>query len=261
MNLFLITLLALSIAMSALWLLSLAVKDASIVDIFWGLGFVLIAAASYLVSAGFPGRKQLLLLLVIIWGLRLALYLAWRNLGKGEDFRYQAMRKKYGPGFSLISLFLVFGLQGALMWIISLPLQAAQLSPAPGRLIWLDWLGVILWLVGFGFEAIGDWQLARFKSNSKNKGKVLNQGLWALTRHPNYFGDALLWWGYFSIACAAGAWWTIISPVLMTLLLLKVSGVALLEKSLSKTKPEYQDYVQRTNAFFPWFPKRRTNLM
>jgi steroid 5-alpha reductase family enzyme len=141
------------------------------------------------------------------------------------------------------------------MWVVSLPLQAAQLSPTPDRLTWLDWLGVFFWLVGFSFESISDWQMARFKSNPKNKGKIMNRGLWTYTRHPNYFGDALLWWGFFLIAGAAGAWWTVISPLLMTLLLIKVSGVALLEKSLVKSKPEYRDYARRTNAFFPWFPK------
>ncbi len=142
------------------------------------------------------------------------------------------------------------------MWIISLPIQVAQISPVPDRLMWLDVTGVAIWIVGFLFEAVGDWQLMRFKADPNNAGKVMERGLWAYTRHPNYFGDAVLWWGLFTIALATpGSLWTIISPALMTLLLMKVSGVALLEKSLVKTKPEYQDYIRRTSAFFPWIPR------
>jgi steroid 5-alpha reductase family enzyme len=255
MNVYLITAAVIAVALILLWLLSLKLKDASIVDIFWGLGFVLIATTSYRLADGFADRKLLLTVLVVVWGGRLAGYLARRNIGKGEDYRYQAMRRRHGDRFPLVSLFLVFGLQGVLMWIISLPLQAAQMAPQPDRLTPLDWLGVLLWGVGFLFETIGDRQLSRFKADPANRGKVMDRGLWAYTRHPNYFGDAVLWWGYFLIAAAAGAWWTIVSPVVMTLLLMKVSGVALLEKTLVKTKPEYQDYVRRTSAFVPWFPR------
>jgi steroid 5-alpha reductase family enzyme len=255
MNVYLITAAVIAGALILLWLLSLKLKDASIVDIFWGLGFVLIAATSYRLADGFADRKLLLTALVAVWGGRLAGYLGRRNIGKGEDYRYQAMRRRHGDRFPLVSLFLVFGLQGVLMWIISLPLQAAQMAPQPDRLTPLDWLGVLLWGVGFLFETIGDWQLSRFKADPANRGKVMDRGLWAYTRHPNYFGDAVLWWGYFLIAAAAGAWWTIVSPVVMTLLLMNVSGVALLEKTLVKTKPEYQDYVRRTSAFVPWFPR------
>ncbi|MGH9841648.1 MAG: DUF1295 domain-containing protein [Blastocatellia bacterium] len=252
MNVYPATATVIAIALLLLWLLSLKLKDASIVDIFWGLGFVLIAATSYRLTDGFAGRKLLLTALVVVWGGRLAGYLARRNIGKGEDYRYQAMRKRHGERFPIVSLYLVFGFQGVLMWIISLPLQAAQMATQPDRLTLLDWLGVLLWIIGFAFETIGDWQLARFKSDPANKGKVMDRGLWAYTRHPNYFGDAVLWWGYFLIAAATGAWWTVIGPILMTLLLMKVSGVALLEKTLVKTKPEYQDYIRRTSAFFPW---------
>ncbi len=255
MNVYFATAAVIAFALFLLWLLSLKLKDASIVDIFWGLGFVLIAVTSYRLADGFAGRKLLLTALVVVWGGRLAGYLARRNIGKGEDYRYQAMRKRHGEQFKFVSLYLVFGLQGVLMWIISLPLQAAQTASQPDRLTLLDWLGVLLWTIGFGFEAIGDWQLARFKADPANKGKVMDRGLWAYTRHPNYFGDAVLWWGYFLIAAATGAWWTVIGPILMTLLLMKVSGGALLEKTLVKTKPEYQDYVRRTSAFFPWFAK------
>ena len=243
--------------MIVLWLVSLAIKNASIVDIFWGAGFAVIATVTFALSHGYSTRKLLVSLLAAIWGLRLAIHIGWRNHGKGEDFRYQAMRKRFGDRFGLISLFTVFGLQGVLMWLISLPLQFAQLSLEPARLTWLDFLGATFWLIGFGFEAIGDLQLTMFRINPANKGKVMDRGLWAYTRHPNYFGDALLWWGFFLIALATPrGWLTVIGPVLMTTLLMKVSGVALLEKTLVKTRPEYRDYVRRTSAFFP-LPQKR----
>ncbi len=243
--------------MLLLWLVSLAKKNASIVDVFWGAGFALIAIISFTLTDGYAARKLLITALAAIWGLRLASYIGWRNAGKVEDFRYQAMRKRNGDRFAVVSLYTVFGLQGVLMWVISLPLQFAQLSREPARLTWLDFLGTGLWLIGLTFEAFGDLQLARFKADSSNKGKVMDRGLWAYTRHPNYFGDALLWWGFFLIALATPrGWWTVISPMLMTTLLMKVSGVALLEKTLVKTRPEYQNYVRRTSAFFPLPPKR-----
>ncbi|HJQ67828.1 MAG TPA: DUF1295 domain-containing protein [Blastocatellia bacterium] len=243
--------------MFLLWLTSLALKDASIVDTFWGIGFAVIAWISFAITNGYAPRKLIIATLVTIWGLRLAAHIFRRNHGKGEDFRYRRMRARHGDRFAVVSLFTVFGLQGLLMWIISLPIQVAQVSTAPARLKWLDVTGVALWAIGFMFEAIGDWQLMRFKADSTNAGKVMRRGLWAYTRHPNYFGDATVWWGLFLIAAATpGSLWTIISPAIMTFLLMKVSGVALLEKSLVKTKPEYQDYVRRTSAFFPWIPGR-----
>ncbi|HSB12765.1 MAG TPA: DUF1295 domain-containing protein [Blastocatellia bacterium] len=240
--------------MLSVWLLSLVKKDASIVDIFWGLGFVLIALTCYVVADGHPGRKTLVTVLTTVWGVRLALHILWRNKGKGEDFRYRAMRARHGKRFPIVSLVSVFALQAVLMWIISLPLQVAEISRVPARLTWLDWVGATVWLIGFLFESAGDFQLSRFKSDPNNKGKVMDRGLWRYTRHPNYFGDALLWWGFFLIALSTPAGlWTVISPLVMTGLLMKVSGVALLEKTLVKTKPEYSDYVRRTSAFFPWF--------
>jgi len=254
----LMTMLGATMAMMVLlWLVSLALKNASIVDIFWGAGFAAIALMTFALTDGYRPRKVLIATLAAIWGVRLAVHIGWRNHGKGEDFRYQAMRKRIGDRFALVSLFTVFGLQGVLMWVISLPLQFAQFSREPSRLTWLDFAGAALWLIGFGFESIGDFQLTMFKINPANKGKVMDRGLWAYSRHPNYFGDALLWWGFFVIALATPrGWWTLISPVLMTTLLMKVSGVALLEKTLVKTRPEYRDYVQRTSAFFPMPPKQ-----
>ena len=249
------TLAAVAGLMLVVWLLSIVKKDASIVDIFWGLGFVLIAAVCYASTNGYHARKSLVTALTAVWGFRLAAHIFFQNKGKGEDFRYQAMRARFGKRFPIVSLFLVFGLQGLLMWIVSLPLQVAQISREPMRLTWLDWAGAIGWLIGFLFESVGDFQLARFKANPDNRGKVMDRGLWRFTRHPNYFGDALLWWGFLLIALSTPAGvWTVISPLIMTVLLMKVSGVALLEKTLVKTKPEYSDYVKRTSVFFPWLP-------
>jgi steroid 5-alpha reductase family enzyme len=242
--------------MALLWLLSLRLKNSSIVDIFWGTGFV-IANWVYLALTpdGFLPRKLLISLLVTIWGLRLSIYILLRNWGKPEDFRYQKWRKEEGPKWWWLSFFRVFLLQGALMWLISAPLLAAQVGKLPDRLTVMDYLGIAVWLVGFFFESVGDYQLARFKSNPTNKGKVLDRGVWRYTRHPNYFGDSAQWWGYYLIAAAAGGWWTIFSPIIMTLFLLRVSGVALLEKTL-ETRPGYKEYIERTSAFVPWLPKK-----
>jgi steroid 5-alpha reductase family enzyme len=242
--------------MLGVWLLSLVRKDASVVDTFWSLGFVLIAAVSCAIGEGYGTRRILITALAAVWGLRLASHIFWRNKGKGEDFRYRAMRARHGKRFPVASLYSVFAVQGLLMWVISLPLQIGETSRVPANLTWLDLTGAIVWLIGFAFESIGDLQLAQFKAEPKNKGKVMDRGLWRYTRHPNYFGDALLWWGFFLIALSTPSGvWTVISPLIMTGLLMKVSGVALLEKTLVKTKPEYRDYVRRTSAFFPWLPR------
>jgi len=247
---------AILIYMILIWIASLILKDSSIVDIFWGAGFVLAAWTAFaLTPNGFLGRKLLLTILVTIWGLRLSLYILLRNWGKGEDFRYVKWRQENGARWWWYSFFKVFLLQGALMWIISIPLLAAQYRSLPDRLIWLDWLAVIVWVIGFVFEAGGDLQLARFKAKPDNKGKVMRSGFWRYTRHPNYFGDATQWWAYYLFALAAGGFWTVFSPVIMTGLLVRVSGVALLESTLKETKPGYRDYVESTSAFVPWLPR------
>jgi steroid 5-alpha reductase family enzyme len=246
--------------MTLLWLLSLRLKDASIVDIFWGTGFVISAWLYYILAPeGFPPRQALVLLLVTVWGLRLSLHIARRNLGKGEDYRYRRWREEHGARWWYRSFFQVFLLQGVLMWIISLPLLAAQYYPGSDRFTGLDWLAASVWLVGFFFEAVGDWQLARFKADPANKGKLLTTGLWRYTRHPNYFGDAAQWWGFYLFALATGAgWWTFVSPLLMSIFLRYVSGVTLLEKDLKDSKPGFSEYVESTNSFIPWFPRRRS---
>jgi len=244
--------------MVLLWLLSLRLQDASIVDVFWGLGFVITAWLFFaLTPEGYPIRKGVLCLLVTLWGLRLSLYIFFRNRGRGEDFRYRRWREEGGDKWWWQSFFKVFLLQGALLWLISAPLLAAQLNPLSSRLTWLDIAGLIVWMIGFFFEAAGDWQLARFKANPANRGKVFSGGVWRYTRHPNYFGDAAQWWGYFLFALAAGGWWSFFSPLLMTFLLVRVSGVTLLEKSLLNSKPGYQEYVKTTSAFIPWLPRKQ----
>ncbi len=195
--------------------------------------------------------------LCALWGGRLGSYLLWRNWGAGEDYRYRAMRRRHGDRFGRVSLVTVFGLQGVLQWIVSLPLQVAILAPTQPGLGALDALGAGLVALGLGSEAIGDWQLARFKRDPANAGRVMDRGLWRYTRHPNYFGDSLVWWGLYAIACGApGGVLTLPGPALMTWLLLRVSGVALLERSLMARKPGYAEYAARTSAFLPWPPRR-----
>jgi steroid 5-alpha reductase family enzyme len=242
--------------MTILWLISIKIRNVSIVDLFWGFGFVVAASVYFIFTEGFETRKILLMTLVAVWGLRLSIYLAWRNLGKGEDFRYQKFRKDFGEHrYWWYSFFSVFLLQGVLMWLISAPLLGAQFY-AGNSLGILDFIGIAIWIIGFVFESGGDIQLARFKADPANKGKVLDTGLWHYTRHPNYFGDAAVWFGYGLICISAGSYWPVLGSVLMTALIIKVSGVALLEKTLNTTKPGYQEYVRRTSAFFPWFPKK-----
>jgi len=240
--------------MLTVWLISLPLRDVSIVDIFWGLGFVLVSWVTYL--AGTESESDLLLpVLTTVWGLRLSGYLAWRKFGKPEDFRYRDMRDGYPRSFPFVSLLTIFALQGVLMWIIALPLQTVNPSGTPSVVLTLT--GILLWVAGFVFESVGDWQLARFKSDPTNDGRVMDRGLWRYTRHPNYFGDFLVWWGLYFLALAfGGPWWSVVGPLVMSVLLMRVSGVTLLEKSLKSRKEGYAEYVARTNAFFPWWRRR-----
>lgn len=245
------------VSVTILWLISVRITNASIVDVFWGFAFVIVNAFWFISSENMDVRNILLFLLVTLWGLRLTIYLAWRNWGKAEDFRYQEFRRKYGAKrYWWISFFQTFLLQGILVMIISLPLLSVYGRQMSVELNIFDYLAIVIWMIGFMFEAGGDIQLARFKRNPENKGKVLNTGFWRYTRHPNYFGDATVWWAYALFSIAVGGYWQIIGALIMTLLLLKVSGVALLEKTLSQTKPQYREYIRKTNAFVPWFPKK-----
>lgn len=231
------------------WLVSVVKKDVSFVDSLWSL-FFLIAALVFAFDSPLLGLKGLLVLaLVVIWSLRLSVYITARNWGEPEDYRYQTIRANNEPGFAFKSLFIVFALQGVLAWLVALPLLPAIAVDAPLTVI--DIFAVALWVVGFVFEAGGDYQLARFKSRKDSSGKVLDTGFWRYTRHPNYFGEFCMWWAFYCFAVTSGGWWSIVSPLLMSFLLLKVSGVAMLEKTISGRRPEYVDYVRRTNTFFP----------
>ena len=255
-NLFLLSGAAILLLMTLLWLLSLKLKNSSIVDIFWGFGFILIVWLVFaLAPHGYLPRRLLVALLVTVWGVRLALHIGSRNWGKPEDFRYARWRKENGPRWWWVSYFKVFLLQGSIMWILSAPLIAAQTSGFPAILTPMDLLGMCIWGAGLLFESVADAQLAYFKKNPSSRGRILTSGLWKFSRHPNYFGEAVLWWGYYILALAAGAGWTVFAPILMTFLLVKVSGVSMLEKTL-KSKPGYEEYMNNTNAFVPWFPKR-----
>jgi steroid 5-alpha reductase family enzyme len=244
--------------LTVLWLLSLVLRDSSIVDIFWGFGFVILVWF-YGIKLNFSDiRSQVFVGLVSLWGLRLTLYLAWRNIGKGEDYRYQAWRQQHGQHWWWVSYLRVFVLQGLILWVVASPLWATLQAPQPWR--WSDWLGLGLWAIGLFFETVGDWQLARFKASPTNQGQVMNQGLWGLTRHPNYFGDAVVWWGFFMFAWDVSGGIFIVSPLLMTFLLMRVSGVALLEKTLRETKPQYAEYEKNVPAFFPKWRSKKNDL-
>jgi len=242
-------------AMLALWLVSLAIKNVAIVDVFWGLGYVLIAAVAAACNGPLTTRMGLLLAMTSVWGVRLAAYLLWRNWGKGEDRRYAEMRKHHGERFGWVSLVTVFMLQGTLLVWIALPLEVAAVAKSSAPLGLLDGLGALLWLIGMTFETVGDLQMAKFQSEPANQERVMDQGLWRYTRHPNYFGDFCVWWGLYMTAAAGGAALTILSPATMSFLLLRVSGVALLEKSIGERRPDYAEYRKRTSSFFPLPPR------
>jgi steroid 5-alpha reductase family enzyme len=235
------------------WLISLVRNNVTHVDSMWSLFLAIGAYAYFFNFHDTSPRSSLILTLVSIWAIRLCVYLTWRNWNPHEDHRYAAIRKNNQPNFWLSSIYIVFGLQAVLAWIISAPLFGAMVSKQ--AINFIDVIGILLFTFGFLWETLADMQLAKFKAQLSNKGKVLNTGLWRFSRHPNYFGECCVWWGFYLIAFAGGAWWTIISPILMTLLLLKISGVALLEKDIAERRPAYADYVKNTNAFVPGRPK------
>jgi steroid 5-alpha reductase family enzyme len=231
------------------WAVCTARRNAGLVDIFWSL-FLLVAALSFLRETAEPSARALLVLsLVGIWALRLAAHLAVRNWNAPEDHRYQAIRARNQPGFAWKSLYLVFALQAVLAFIVALPLHGAMASSEP--LNALDLVGALLVIAGLLVETIADTQLAAFRDDPDSRGQVLDSGLWRYSRHPNYFGEFCVWWGFYLLALAAGAWWALPSPLLMSVLLMRVSGVTLLEKDIGQRRPGYAQYVARTNAFFP----------
>jgi steroid 5-alpha reductase family enzyme len=246
----------------ALWAVSVKIRDVSFIDSFWAFGMVILAALTFVQAQnGNPARKLLLFGLTALWGLRLAIHLFTRWRLEGEDPRYRriigGLMDKRGWSFAKASLLQVFLLQAPLLFIVCLPAQLGQISAEPAALGPLAWIGAALALIGISFESVGDAQLRAFRANPASKGKVLDTGLWRYTRHPNYFGDACTWWGLFLIAAETPlGLWSLPAPILLTFLLMKWSGVPMLERGLAKTRPGYADYVARTSAFFPLPPKR-----
>jgi steroid 5-alpha reductase family enzyme len=247
----------------ALWLLSLKLQDVSFVDGWWALGIVTLALATYFETASHSVPATLLLALTTIWGFRLGLYLLWRWRRGGPDPRYQAILKsaasRRGWSFAKTAGLQVFALQGVLQFIVALPVQLGEAAQGRAPLGALSIGGAALAAFGIIFESIGDWQLVRFRGDPANTGRVLDTGFWRYTRHPNYFGDVCVWWGLYAIAADTGLGaWSFFSPVLVTILLTRVSGVPMLESQLRKKRPGYAEYVARTSGFIPWLPKRKS---
>jgi len=261
-----LTLLAINAAvcctgMLLLWLACVVMKDVTVIDASWALGMVVLAASTWLQAGGAPERKLLLTGLCAVWGLRLGCYLVWRWRTHGMDRRYKAIlghaQKHRGWGFAKASLLLVFATQAPLQFMVSLPVQLGQIDDQPAALGPLAWIGAGMAAVGILFETIGDWQLVRFRSKPENSGRVLNTGLWRYTRHPNYFGDALTWWGIYLVAAETSmGLWSFIGPVFLTWTLMKWSGAPMLESRLRKTRPDYVAYIEQTSGFVPWPPRK-----
>ena len=242
------------VAVTLTWLLSLPLRNVGLIDPLWSL---LLFAAGVLYALKTDPRAPRLspvLWLLAIWAARLAIYLVARGAGSGEARHYRQLRSIHARYFALKSLYLVFAPRALLAWLVSLPLLGAFAGNAP--LGPLDWLGCLLWLTGFVIETAADWQLARFRRDPANADAVLARGLWRYTRHPNYFGEFCIWWGFYCFALAAGAWWALPGPLLLSWLLLRVSGVPLLETDIGNRRPQYADYVLKTNAFFPARPRK-----
>ena len=242
-------LVAITVTMIVLWFFSVFLRNVSIVDLFWGPVIALAGYFYFLPLTSPSPRASLVLILVTVWALRLGIYLFGRNRGKREDRRYAAMRKRNDPAFWFKSLYLVFLLQAFLAWVVSFPVYGAMQGDVPLGVI--DYAGVALFLFGLIWESLADWQLAHFLKNKTNRDSVLDTGVWRYSRHPNYFGEFCLWWGLWLLAVAAGAEWTIVGPLLLSFFLLRISGVAMLEKDISERRPAYQEYIRKTSAFFP----------
>jgi steroid 5-alpha reductase family enzyme len=256
-NIYTLNLAAVVMTAFAGWLLSLKTENVTVADTLWAAGFVLIAWISFFFSEGWIGRKWLLAAMTTCWGVRLGLYMFVRNRGKKEDPRYAAWREKYGENFRIVSLFNVFLVQALFLWLISLSLQRGMISGEPNSWTWTDLAGAAVWMAGFWIETVADRQLFRFKSDPANKGKIMDRGLWAYSRHPNYFGESLVWWGVFLVGLSTpSSWWTVLSPMLITAVLVWMTGVALTEETILRTRPAYRDYMKKTSAFIPWPPSR-----
>jgi steroid 5-alpha reductase family enzyme len=241
--------------MSCMYVIGLVAKDNSLIDIAYGPAFVVASWGAWLFGGTAEFRPLLLLTLVTLWGVRLGLHIGLRHRGKGEDFRYQAFREAWGKTIVWRSFLQIYLLQGAVVFVVALPILLTIARPGSGPL-WTDFLGILLFGLGFFFEAVGDWQLTRFKKDPANRGRTIEEGLWRYTRHPNYFGEAVLWWGIFMIGLGSPiGFWGLISPLTICFLLLKVSGIPMLEAKYIGN-PQFEAYKARTNAFFPWFPKK-----
>jgi len=243
-----------------LWLICIQTRDPTPMDSFWAFGLMLMAWTTNFQVASTGLRQDLILLITTAWGLRLGFYMLWRWRHHGPDGRYENMMRKanerQGWSYAYASLRLVFLTQAPLLWITSLPVQLGQVEPSALSIGTLGLIGAALSIIGLAFETIGDWQLVRFKAKPENKGRVMDQGLWRYSRHPNYFGDACVWWGLYLIGCETfTGLFALPGPVFLTYTLLIWSGAALLERRLTRAKPEYADYIARTSAFIPWFPK------
>ena len=255
--LFTVNLSAVAVLMTAGWGISLVRRNAAIADALWGLGFVLVAWLTFFQADGFFMRKLLLALMVTIWGLRLFVHIAGRSRGKGEDPRYAAWRAQYGQKFWLVSLYRVFLVQALFLWLIAIGVQYGQMAAQPAYLTWLDAAGFLIWLSGLIIESVADYQLRDFLSAPENHGRVMDHGLWRYSRHPNYFGETLVWWGIFVMVLPAPlGFLTIVSPLVITYTLLRLTGVTLMEETEFSDNPEYQAYIRRTSAFVPWFPDK-----
>jgi steroid 5-alpha reductase family enzyme len=247
---------AVVVLMVGTWVVSLPLKNTGIVDSVWSVGFIVVAVLALLTAGGDSIRGTLVLVLTFVWGARLSIHITLRNRGRGEDPRYAAWRREHGDRWPLRSLITVFLLQGVLLWIISLPLQVAVGGGGTDPLTGWDYLGLTLWMAGFLIEATADAQLASFRARAGGEGQVLTSGLRRYSRHPHYFGEALLWWGFFFFAVPVSAgWWAVISPLLLTFLVRWVSGVPMSDRLLAE-RPGYKDYAARTSPFIPLPPKR-----
>jgi steroid 5-alpha reductase family enzyme len=250
MNYYLILAITLLVFVHLWFVISLITKRNDVADIAWGLGFIVLTWTSFFIGGQAGTRSVITAILISVWGIRLAWHIHTRNKGKEEDYRYLAWRQQWGKWFLLRSYFQVFILQGAFLYIISLPILYINKS-VNSPLIWLDIVGIAIWMFGFYFEALGDAQLVRFKKNPNNKGKLMQDGLWAYTRHPNYFGEVVQWWGIGIIALSVqGGWMGMIGPITITYLIVKVSGIPMLENKM-QFHPDFANYTQKANAFFP----------
>ncbi|NLV66162.1 MAG: DUF1295 domain-containing protein [Spirochaetes bacterium] len=237
------------------WLVSLKKKNVTIADSMWGAGFIIITWLTFILGDGYLVRNVIITVPVTIWGLRLSYHITRRSIGKPEDPRYTEWRNEYGNKFPVVSLFRVFLVQGLFMWLIALSIQLAQLFPRPESLTLADYAGLGIWVIGFIIESSADRQLAHFIKDPANRGRVMRYKLWRYSRHPNYFGEATIWWGIYVICCATEyGFLTIISPMLITYTLLKITGVSLMEQTMFKGNAEYEDYKRTTSSFIPWFP-------